>query len=74
MFNTKGCNNYVHRALPTGARPVPVNEEGKRKCGAWNFTMQDGIMQTNSTVEELPPETYSQRKFEFSWMRMCSQH
>ena len=39
-----------------------------------NFTMQGGRMQTNSTVEELPPETYSRRKCEFSWMRTWSQY
>ena len=31
-----------------------------------NFTMQDGKMQTNSTVEELPPATYYRRKCEVS--------
>ena len=36
-FNTKGCKHYVHRVLLTGDRLVPVNEEGKRKCGAWEF-------------------------------------
>ena len=31
-----------------------------------NFTIQDGRMQKNSTVEEIPPATYSQRKIEVS--------
>ena len=26
ISNKKGGNNYVHHALPTGARPVPANE------------------------------------------------
>ena len=34
-FNTKGCKNYVRHALPTGARPVPANKEGKRKCAVF---------------------------------------
>ena len=37
ILHTKGGKNSVHRALPTGARPVPANEEGKQKCGAWGF-------------------------------------
>ena len=36
-FKPKGGKNFVHRALPTCARPVPVKEEGKWKCGAWGF-------------------------------------
>ena len=36
-FNPKGGNKYVHHALPTGARPVTVNKEGKQKRGAWGF-------------------------------------
>ena len=36
-FNTKGGKNYVHHASQTGARQVPANKEGKRKCGAWEF-------------------------------------
>ena len=36
-FNSKGGKKCVHHALPTGAIPVPANEEGKRKCGAWGF-------------------------------------
>ena len=36
-FNTKVCKNYVHHELPTGARRIPANKEGKRECGAWEF-------------------------------------
>ena len=36
-LNTKGCKNYFIYALQTGTRPVPVNKEGERKCGAWEF-------------------------------------
>ena len=39
-----------------------------------NLTIQDGIMQKNSTVEELPPVTYSWRKCKASYKRTCSQH
>ena len=40
-FSTKGGNNYVHHMLPTVSRPLPVNKEGKRKCGAWGFHFAD---------------------------------
>ena len=36
-LNKKVGKNYFHHALPTGARTVPANEEGKCKCGAWEF-------------------------------------
>jgi hypothetical protein len=28
---------YSHHALPTGARPVPADNEGKREKAGWNF-------------------------------------
>ena len=49
-------------------------KRGNRNVVLRNFTTKDGRIQKNSTVEEIPPETYSQRKFEVSWMRTCSQH
>ena len=36
-FNPKGGNKYVHHVLPTGARPVPADGEGKGKRDAWEF-------------------------------------
>jgi hypothetical protein len=39
-FQPKKCsksNKYAGNFLPTGATPVPVGEDGKRKCGDWTF-------------------------------------
>lgn len=30
-------NNYEGHFLPTGAKPVPLGQDGKRKCGDWEF-------------------------------------
>lgn len=35
--SAKEGGKYVGHALPTGAMPVPVGVDGKRKCGAWEF-------------------------------------
>jgi hypothetical protein len=32
-----GMKNYAHHSLPTGARPVPVNQQGKRVVDGWEF-------------------------------------
>jgi hypothetical protein len=32
-----GTKNYAHHSLPTGARPMPVNPEGKRVVNGWEF-------------------------------------
>ena len=36
-----------------------------------NFTIQDDRMNTNITFKELLTETYTQRKFDVSWMMTC---
>lgn len=39
-FQPKKCSKshkYAGHFLPTGATPVPVGEDGKRKCGDWTF-------------------------------------
>ena len=34
------ANTYVGHTLPTGARPVPANDDGNRVVGDWNFHYQ----------------------------------
>ena len=36
-FEKTGEKKYVHHVLPTGAKPVPVNAEGKRIVDGWEF-------------------------------------
>ena len=33
----KKAGSYMYHSLPTGATPVPPDEEGKRRCGDWDF-------------------------------------
>ena len=36
-FEKTGEKKYAHHSLPTGARPVPANDEGKRIIDGWEF-------------------------------------
>jgi hypothetical protein len=36
-FQKTGTKEYAHHSLPTGARPVPSNPEGKRVVNGWEF-------------------------------------
>jgi hypothetical protein len=36
-FLKTGTKNYAHHSLPTGARPVPANQQGKRMVDGWEF-------------------------------------
>ena len=39
-FGGSGGGPYLYHALPTGARPVPLQPNGKRKVGGWDFHYQ----------------------------------
>jgi hypothetical protein len=39
-FLKTGTKNYAHHSLPTGARPVPVDPQGKRVVDGWEFHYQ----------------------------------
>ena len=41
-------NKYAGHFLPTGATPVPLGDDGKRKCGSWEFHYK-GFDNGNST-------------------------
>ena len=36
-FDTKQAGTYKHPSQSTGVTPVPLNQEGHRKIGGWNF-------------------------------------
>jgi hypothetical protein len=36
-FLKTGAKPYAHHSLPTGARPVPADQEGKRVVDGWEF-------------------------------------
>ena len=47
-FLKTGTKNYAHHSLPTGARPVPINADGKRVVDGWEFHYEKWV-NTSST-------------------------
>jgi hypothetical protein len=43
-------NKYVCHSLPTGATPVPMNENGKRECGGWEFFYDGSFKNKTNTA------------------------
>jgi hypothetical protein len=48
-FLKTGTKNYAHHSLPTGARPVPANQQGKRVVDGWEFHYGKWVNGMNNT-------------------------
>ena len=48
-YKRKGnkVTDYMYHALPTGATPVPLNKDGKRSVGGWEFHYQGWKLDEN---------------------------
>jgi hypothetical protein len=53
-FLKTGVKNYAHHSLPTRARPVPADQEGKQVVDGWEFQEEkwesDGMNKSRSGV------------------------
>lgn len=50
----KGDIKYSHHSLPTGATPVPLDENGKRCVAGWDFHYQGWSRESDSTASPIP--------------------